>query len=85
MGLRLGDLLSDAGLTVERYACRAPVLRVPPGMRPPSWAARDEMVAAGFATDADVMRWEDAFARLDLAERRPWLFPATFVAIGRRV
>ena len=85
VGLRLGDLLSTAGLAVERYACRAPVLRVPPGMRPPSWAARDEMVAAGFATDADVKRWEDAFARLDSAERRPWLFPATFVAIGRNV
>jgi len=84
VGLRLGDLLTDAGLTVERYACRAPVLRVPPGMRPPSWAARDDMVAAGFATEADIKRWEDAFARLDSAERRPWLFPANFVAIGRR-
>ena len=85
VGLRLGDLLIGAGLTVERYACRAPVLRVPPGMRPPSWAARDQMVAAGFATDADIKRWEEAFARLDAAERRPWLFPASFVAIGRRV
>src|SRR5215472_4350993 len=28
VGLRLGDLLNDAGLTIERYACRAPVLRV---------------------------------------------------------
>jgi SAM-dependent methyltransferase len=84
VGLRLGDLLTDAGLSVERYVCRAPVLRVPPGMRPPSWAARDEMVSEGFATDADVKRWEDAFTRLDSAERRPWLFPAAFVAIGRR-
>jgi SAM-dependent methyltransferase len=83
VGMRLGDLLTDAGLTVERYACRAPVLRVPPGMRPPSWAARDDMVAAGFATEADIKRWEEAFARLDTAERRPWLFPANFVAIGR--
>jgi SAM-dependent methyltransferase len=84
VGLRLGDLLADAGLTVERYVCRAPVLRVPPGMRPPSWAARDEMVAEGFATDADIKRWEDAFARLDSAQHRPWLFAANFVAIGRR-
>jgi hypothetical protein len=53
-------------------------------MRPPSWAARDEIVAAGLATQADVERWEEAFDRLDAAERRPWLFPATFVAIGRR-
>ena len=85
VGLRLGDLLADAGLIVERYVCRAPVIRVPPGLRPPSWAARDDMVAEGFATDADIKRWEDAFARLDSAQHRPWLFPATFVAIGRRV
>jgi SAM-dependent methyltransferase len=85
VGLRLGDLLTDAGLTVERYACRARVFRLPPGGRPPSWAARDDMVAAGFATGADIGRWEDAFVRLDSAERRPWLFPANFVAIGRRV
>jgi ubiquinone/menaquinone biosynthesis C-methylase UbiE len=84
VGLRLGDLLIDAGLVVESYACRAPVLQIPPGMRPPSWAARTEMAAAGFATNGDVTRWEEAFARLDAAERRPWLFPATFVALGRR-
>ena len=83
VGLRLGDLLGEAGLTVERYACRAPVVRVPPGMRPPSWAAREEMVAQGFATEADVERWAEGFARLDAAEPRPWLFPASFVAIGR--
>ena len=85
VGLRLGDLLIDAGLTVERYACRAPMVRVPPGMRPPPWAARNEMMAAGFATDADIKRWEEAFTRLDATEHRPWLFPASFVAIGRRV
>ena len=84
VGLRLGDLLTGTGLIVEHYACRAPVLRLPPGMRPPSWAARDEMVAAGFATQADIKRWEQAFARLDAADSRPWLFPASFVAIGRR-
>jgi SAM-dependent methyltransferase len=84
VGLRLGDLLTDAGLSVERYACRSPVLSLQPGMRPPSWAARNQMVAEGFATDTDLNRWDAAFARLDRAERRPWLFPAAFVAVGRR-
>ena len=84
VGMRLGDLLSDVGLGVECFACRAPVLRVPPGMRPPPWAARREMIAEGFAGDADVERWAAAFRRLDAAEQRPWIFPATFVAIGRR-
>ena len=84
VGLRLGDLLTDAGLTVERFACRAPVIRLMPGMRPPSWAARTQMVAEGFATESDVARWEEAFVRHDSEPERPWLFPATFVAIGRR-
>jgi SAM-dependent methyltransferase len=84
VGLRLGDLLTDAGLDVERYACRSPVLSLQPGMRPPSWAARSQMVAEGVATESDLDRWDAAFARLDSAERRPWLFPAAFVAVGRR-
>ncbi|MBV9661626.1 MAG: hypothetical protein JO337_10765, partial [Acidimicrobiales bacterium] len=84
VGLRLGDLLTDAGLTVERYACRAPVIEVQPGMRPPPWAAREQMVADGIATRDDVTRWEQALASLDGQARRPWLFPAAFVAIGRR-
>jgi 2-polyprenyl-3-methyl-5-hydroxy-6-metoxy-1,4-benzoquinol methylase len=84
VGLRLGDLLTKAGLVVERYACRAPVIRIMPGVRPPSWAARAEMVHEGFATDNDLDRWAKAFATLDKADPRPWLFPATFVAIGRR-
>jgi SAM-dependent methyltransferase len=84
VGLRLGDLLTEADLNVERYACRSPVLSLQPGMRPPAWAAREEMVAEGFATDTDIERWDSAFARLDGAAHRPWLFPAAFVAIGRR-
>jgi SAM-dependent methyltransferase len=84
VGLRLGDLLTAAGLTVERYASRSPVVRVPPGMRSPAWAARDEMAAEGFATQADLERWARAFARLDAAQPRPWLFPAGLVALGRR-
>ena len=84
VGLRLGDLLVDTGLTIERYACRAPVFQMPPGARPPSWAAREDMVAEGFATDDDVTRWERAFVHLDASKQRPWFFPASFVAVGRR-
>ena len=84
VGLLLGDLLDEAGLTVETYAWCSPALRVLPGARPPSWAAREAMVAEGFATDADLTRWEAAFDRLDALERRPWIFPPGLVAIGRR-
>lgn len=41
-------------------------------------------MADGFATEADVERWGAAFARIDAAERRPWVFPPTLVAVGRR-
>jgi len=84
VGLRLGDLLTDAGLSVETYAWLAPARRIEPGFRPPSWAAREAMVADGFATEADVERWGAAFARIDAAERRPWVFPPTLVAVGRQ-
>ena len=36
------------------------------------------MVTEGFANDADV------FSRFDAGARRSWLFPALFVALGRR-
>jgi SAM-dependent methyltransferase len=84
VGLLLGDLLDEVGLTVETYAWCSPALRVLPGARPPSWAAREAMVAEGFATEADVERWEAAFDRLDAVEQRPWMFPPGLVAIGRR-
>ena len=44
----------------------------------------DDLVRRILATDDDVTRWERAFVRLDSAEKRPWFFPGSFVAIGRR-
>ena len=84
-GTRLGVLLQAAGLEVETYACVAPVFQVPPGMRPGAWAARESLLADGLATPADLERWAEVFAGLDLAHDRPWYFAATFVAIGRRL
>jgi hypothetical protein len=84
IGLRLGGLLEDAGLVVERYRSLAKVMRLPPGRRGPQWAAREAMVAKRVATDDDVARWDAAYDRLDGAERRPWAFVSVFVAIGRR-
>lgn len=84
VGVRLGALLEDAGLTVEAFRCNTDVMRLPPGLRPPVWAARHAMVAAGVITDDDVSRWEAAFADLDTVVPRPWAFIPTFVAVGRR-
>ncbi|HET6949929.1 MAG TPA: methyltransferase domain-containing protein [Acidimicrobiales bacterium] len=83
IGAKLGVLLEDIGLTVERFAAVGRVLRPPPGMRPPAWAARRAMVDAGIAGQDDLDRWEAAFDQLDLAVRRPWMFVPAFVAIGR--
>jgi hypothetical protein len=84
VGLRLADLLDRAGLDVVDHRGYYNIVKAPPGMRPPSWAARDAMVAAGVATDADVARWAAALARADAAEQRPVLFAPLFAAIGRR-
>jgi len=84
VGLRLGALLEDAGLAVERYRSLAKVMRVPAGMRGPQWAAREAMVAEGVATRADLARWDAAYDRMDDAEDRPWFFIPAFVAVGRR-
>jgi SAM-dependent methyltransferase len=84
VGIRLGELLEAAGLVLERHVCRSAVLRLAPGMRPPVFAAFDAMLDSGEISEDDVSRWSAAFARLDSAPRRPLLFPATFLAVGRR-
>jgi SAM-dependent methyltransferase len=84
VGTRLGTLLEDAGLEVETYRSAARVMRVPPGMRGPQWAARDAMVAAGVATPDDLVRWDAAYDRMDRSARRPWMFMPIYLAIGRR-
>jgi SAM-dependent methyltransferase len=83
VGLRLGHLLEAAGTAVERFTCISPMLRLPPGIRPPQWAAREAMVEAGVLAEADVERWRAAFDELDRWEERPWLFVPMFVAVGR--
>jgi hypothetical protein len=57
---------------------------MPPGMRPPPWAARSAMIVAGVATDQDVARWARAFDRLDAEAARPTVFAPMFAAVGRR-
>jgi SAM-dependent methyltransferase len=83
-GLRLGKLLAAAGLEVLVHRGRYHILPAPPGMRPPSWAAREAMLADGIVSHDDVRRWQDAFERIDAATVRPTLFVPTFVALGRK-
>ena len=60
------------------------MIRLPAGIRPPSWAACDALVEAGLADADDVARWDAAFTASDAADERPWLFAPVFLAVGRR-
>jgi SAM-dependent methyltransferase len=83
-GLRLGERLVRAGLELVEFRGRYVIQPVPAGVRPPSWAAREAMTAAGMASEEDIARWANAFDRADAAATRPTLFAPMFVAIGRR-
>ena len=89
VGLRLDELLEAAGLEVVAYRDRYLIFAPPPQLRPPAWAARDEMVAEGVATSEDVGRWGAAFDRLDATANLPdaqrvMVFVPQFAALGRR-
>ena len=71
-------------MTLTAFRPNALLMRMPPGLRPPSWAARDSLVAAGFADADDLTRWERAFERVDLQAQRPWVHLVNFVAVGHR-
>jgi hypothetical protein len=82
VGLRLRDLLTAAGFDVVAYRGWYNILQPPSELRPPAWAARDAMVAAGIATPDDVARWEAALDRL--GAQRPTIYASLFGAVGRR-
>jgi SAM-dependent methyltransferase len=84
VGLRLAQFLSRAGLEVIQHTGRWDIVPRQPGIRPPSWAARDAMVRAGVASDSDVARWDAAFARMDARPEQPTLFIPLFSAVGRQ-
>ncbi len=84
VGLRLGELVTGAGLELVEHRGWYDIFAAPPGLRTPAWAARHAMVAAGHATEADLDRWGAYFERFDKGEVELTLFVALFSAIGRR-
>ncbi|MBV9871440.1 MAG: methyltransferase domain-containing protein [Frankiaceae bacterium] len=84
IGLRLASLLRGAGLVVSEFVGRYNIVAPPPGVRPPPWTAREQMLAAGLIDQGLVDRCEAAFERLDARAERPTLFAPNFIAIGRR-
>jgi SAM-dependent methyltransferase len=83
-GLRLADRLARAGLEILEFRGRYFISQLPPAVRPPSWAAREAMVAAGVATEDDVRRWDRAFQDVEAAPVPPTVFAPFFTAVGRR-
>ncbi|MCU1659472.1 MAG: hypothetical protein JWO57_4128, partial [Pseudonocardiales bacterium] len=82
VGLRLDELLTAAGLDVIEYRGRYNIIKPPPGLRPPAWAAREAMVAAGVATRTDLGRWDAALDRVGAIG--PTIFATMFAGLGRR-
>lgn len=84
VGLRLGELVTAAGLELVDFAGYYEIIPLRSGFRPPSWAAREMMVDAGVATPDDVARWAAAFERMDAADGAGvTVFASLFSAIGR--
>lgn len=84
VGLRLGELLEQAGLEKVNHRGQYSLVRPRAGMRPPPWAAREHMLSAGVITKSDIARWQTEFERLDLGEVSFTLFVPTFTAFARK-
>jgi precorrin-6B methylase 2 len=84
VGLHLDELLTGAGLEVLSYTGVADVLELPPGVRGPVWAAREQMIADGIVSAEDVERWGADFDALEAGGARPTVFSPRFLAVGRR-
>lgn len=84
VGLRLDELIQTAGLELVEFGGRYDIISIRPGFRPPSWAARQMMVDAGFATAEDLARWGAALERADSMGDGMRIFVPVFWAIGRR-
>ncbi|HEY3894449.1 MAG TPA: methyltransferase domain-containing protein [Pseudonocardiaceae bacterium] len=84
IGRRLAELGRAAGLAVEEFRGWFEIIKVPPGMRGPAWAARESLVADGLATDEDLARWTAAFDEIDSWTERPQFIGGAFAAVCRR-
>jgi ubiquinone/menaquinone biosynthesis C-methylase UbiE len=81
-GLRLDQLVRAAGLELVDYRGWYNIVHGTGNMRPPAWAARDAMIAAGVIRREDLDRYEAALDRMGAQE--PTIFAPVFGAVGRR-
>lgn len=85
VGLRLGELVTAAGLDLVEHRGWYDIVAAAPGFRTPPWAARQAMLEAGFATQDDIDRWAAAWERSDEAGQARTVFVPLFSATGRRI
>jgi SAM-dependent methyltransferase len=81
-GLRLDDLLKAAGMDVVAYRGWFNIVKPQGQMRPPSWAARDAMIAAGVISAGDLGRYEAGLDRV--LGQDATIFAPLFGAVGRK-
>jgi ubiquinone/menaquinone biosynthesis C-methylase UbiE len=82
VGTRLDDLVTAAGLELVAYRGWYNIIKPQGELRPPSWAARHAMVAAGVIAPDDLDRFEAALDRV-LAQGAT-IFAPLFGAVARR-
>lgn len=84
VGTRLDKLLTNAGLDLLDFRGTYVIVTPPPGtgIRPPAWAAREQMRDAGIITDDDIAQWDRIFTERDADP--PMLFNPVFTAVGRK-
>jgi ubiquinone/menaquinone biosynthesis C-methylase UbiE len=84
VGLRLGELLTAAGLETIEFTGRYQIVRPTAGIQSPAWAARDRLLSEGLATSEEVAEWGALFDRIQRQRIEITIFLPQFVAIGRR-
>lgn len=83
-GPRLGAFAEDAGFEVIARRPRIDAIPLVPGLRPPSWAARETMLAGGYCTQEEIDRWGELFDARDAAGTSTWFFGPMYTVIARR-
>ncbi|HVF75790.1 MAG TPA: methyltransferase domain-containing protein [Acidimicrobiales bacterium] len=81
VGPHLGRYAGDAGFEVVHRQARFDAFPLSTDVRPPSWAGRQAMLAAGVCTEDDIARWDKA-----LTERVPRgvVYVSQFTIVGAK-
>jgi hypothetical protein len=82
--VRLARLLESAGLHVISFHGAYSIMTVPPGIRPPAWAARQRMLTDRIIDHGMLRRRETRPQPARHIPVRPTIFAPQFITIGQR-